>query len=161
MIIRKTTEKDIPEIDNIYAEAKRFMRESGNPNQWQSLYPNGDSARADIEKGIGYVGEENGEIVAVFAFGDDGEPTYDKIYDDAWLNEEKYAYIHRITVKYKGRGHVAECFDYCFSVTPNLKIDTHKDNIPMQKALARAGFVKCGIIYLENGEERIAFQKTN
>ena len=55
MIIRKTTEKDIPEIDNIYAEAKRFMRESGNPNQWQSLYPNGDSARADIEKGIGYV----------------------------------------------------------------------------------------------------------
>jgi RimJ/RimL family protein N-acetyltransferase len=42
---------------------------------------------------------------------------------------------------------------------PNLKIDTHRDNIPMQKVLKRNGFSECGIIYIENGDERIAFQK--
>ena len=29
----------------------------------------------------------------------------------------------------------------------------------LQKALAKYGFEYCGIIYLEDGDERIAFQK--
>jgi hypothetical protein len=33
MIIRKTTEADLSRIGEIYENAKRFMRESGNPNQ--------------------------------------------------------------------------------------------------------------------------------
>ena len=42
----------------------------------------------------------------------------------------------------------------------SIRIDTHKDNIPMQRALAKHGFIKCGIIHLANGDERIAFQKS-
>ena len=41
----------------------------------------------------------------------------------------------------------------------NLRIDTHEDNIPMRSFLLKHGFVECGIIYLENGEERIAYHK--
>lgn len=100
------------------------------------------------------------EIAGVFYFAKENDPTYEKIYDGAWLNRNEYAVIHRIAVAKQGRGVSAFCFDYCYNAFPNLKIDTHKNNIPMQKALAKNGFSLCGKIYLDNGEERIAYQKS-
>lgn len=39
-----------------------------------------------------------------------------------------------------------------------LRVDTHKDNVPMQKLIRRCGFVFCGIIHLSrSGDERVAF----
>lgn len=159
MLIRKTEEKDLAAISEIYSLAKQYMRASGNLNQWSGEYPNIDSAREDMEKGIGYVCEDKDEVVAVFAFEIGEEKTYNQIYDGAWLNGDKYAYIHRIAVKKHGCGIVDFCFSECFKTHHNLKIDTHRDNIPMQKVLLRNGFSYCGIIYLLNGEERLAYQK--
>ena len=159
MIIRKTTPADISAIGEIYSAAKEFMRNAGNANQWNGDYPNEESARSDIKDGIGYVCEDEGEVVAVFAFAKGIEPTYNSIYEGKWLNSEPYAYIHRIAVKKHGMGIVDFCFSECFKMYPNLKIDTHRDNIPMQKVLLRNGFQHCGIIYLENGDERLAYQK--
>ena len=158
MIIRKTTRADIGAIDKIYRDAKIFMRENGNPTQWRGEYPNALDATEDIDNG-GYVCEDDGEIVAVFYFHIGNDKTYDVIYDGKWLNDEPYAVIHRIAVAKRGRGIAAFCFDECYKMFPNLKIDTHKDNIAMQRALEKSGFEYCGIIHLENGEERIAFQK--
>ena len=147
--------------EKIYTDARRFMREAGNPTQWAQEYPNKESVLADIENGVGYVCEDGGEVVAVFMFAEGPDPTYDVIYDGAWQNDEPYAVIHRIAVAEgaHGRGVAGFCFAECFRRFPNLKIDTHRDNIPMQRALSRAGFVRCGIIHLANGEERVAFQK--
>ncbi len=161
MLIRKTREEDLTAIGEIYKSAKEFMRQNGNPNQWTGDYPNEYDARLDMQNGIGYVCEVCGEVVAVFAFDVANEPTYNKIYDGAWQNDEPYAYIHRIAVKKHGKGVVDFCFSECFKKHKNLKIDTHRDNLPMQKVLARNGFKLCGIIYLENGEERLAYQKCN
>ncbi|MBE6699080.1 MAG: GNAT family N-acetyltransferase [Ruminococcaceae bacterium] len=160
MKIRKTTEADLPRIGEIYENAKRFMRESGNPNQWNSGTPNIDTAREDMERGVGYVAEENGEIVAVFMFSLDGEPTYAKIHEGKWLNDAPYGVIHRIAVAEQGRGIIGHCIDECFALCHNLRIDTHRNNLPMQRALQKRGFQYCGIIYLENGDERLAYQKT-
>lgn len=160
MIIRKSTNNDLPQIECIYSHAKAFMKESGNPKQWSGLYPNAQSAKADIDSGIGYVCEKDGEIVGVFAFKIGVEPTYDKIIDGDWINDLPYAFMHRIAVKYHGQGIVDFCFEWCYKAYSNLKIDTHRDNTPMQKVLKRNGFKYCGIIYLENGDERLAFQKT-
>ena len=159
MFIRKTRPEDIEAIGEIYKHAKDFMRSQGNASQWNGDYPNAISATEDMNNGIGYVCEHEGEVVAVFAYDEAEEPTYKKIYDGKWLDNEKYAYIHRIAVKKQGLGIVGFCFAECFGRYPNLKIDTHRDNIPMQRALARAGFVYCGIIYLANGDERLAYQK--
>ena len=45
----------------------------------------------------------------------------------------------------------------------SLRIDTHPGNLPMQRALQKAGFTPCGTIRLvggcEDGDERIAFEK--
>ena len=159
MTIRKTREADIPAISEIYSSAKDFMRKNGNPNQWAAAYPNSESARDDMENEIGYVCEDEGEVVAVFAFCIGREPTYDAIYGGKWQNDEPYAYIHRVAVKRHGGGIIDFCFSECFKRFPNLKIDTHRDNIPMQRVLLRNGFKLCGIIHLENGEERLAYQK--
>lgn len=159
MIIRKTREEDLNAIEEIYSAAKKFMRENGNKNQWNSDYPNSKSAAEDMRLGIGYVCEENSEILAVFAFGIGIEPTYNIIYGGKWLDTKDYAYIHRIAVKKHGIGIIDFCFNECFKMFSNLKIDTHRDNIPMQKVLLRNGFKFCGIIHLENGDERLAYQK--
>ncbi len=160
MIIRRVETKDIEAIDEIYSNAKKFMRENGNASQWSQNYPSGEDARRDMQEGVSYVCEENGEILAAFMFKIGEEPNYKNIYCGSWLNEKPYAVIHRIAVKRNGKGIVNFCFDECFKICPNIKIDTHRDNIPMQKALSKAGFKRCGIIYLENGDERIAFQKS-
>ena len=159
MQIRKTVEADLAAIDEIYKNAKKFMRETGNPKQWNSERPNAESAREDMENGVGYVAEENGEIVAVFMFSQRSDPTYTKIEDGAWLSDAPYGVIHRIAVAKQGQGIIGRCIDECFARCQNLRIDTHRDNIPMQRALLKRGFVYCGVIHLENGDERFAYQK--
>ncbi len=159
MQIRKTAEADLAQIAKIYENAKRFMRETGNPNQWNSDRPNMLSAREDMENGVGYVAEENGEILAVFMFSQDPDPTYAKIYGGAWLSDAPYGVIHRIAVARQGQGIIGKCIDECFKRCQNLRIDTHRDNAPMQRALLKRGFKYCGIIYLANGDERLAYQK--
>ena len=112
-----------------------------------------------IKKGTSYVCEDNGEVIAAFHFSVGDDPTYKKIYEGEWQNDEPYAVIHRIAVKYHGRGIADFCYGECFRIHPNLRIDTHRDNLPMQRSLGKNGFVRCGVIYLENGEDRVAYQK--
>ena len=159
MHIRKTVESDLVAIGKIYENAKKFMRENGNPNQWNSGTPNIDTARADMEQGIGYVAEEDGEILAVFMYSTQPDPTYAVIYEGEWPSNAPYGVIHRIAVSKQGQGIIGRCIDECFARLPNLRIDTHRDNLPMQKALLKRGFTYCGIIHLQNGEERLAYQK--
>ena len=37
----------------------------------------------------------------------------------------------------------------------NLRIDTHRDNKVMQKLIARKGFTYCGVVVMENGDDRL------
>ena len=161
MEIRQINKLEIAEANEIYEKAREFMRESGNPHQWNSAYPGISDIKAGFEKGVSYVCCDGDEVVATFHFEQNADdPTYRKIYDGAWKSDAPYAVIHRIAVKYHGRGIVDFCFAECFKRFPNLKIDTHRDNVPMQKVLTRAGFEYCGIVHLENGDERLAYQKT-
>ena len=116
------------------------------------------SARRDMENGVGYFAEENGEILAVFMFYNGRDKTYDKIYGGDLLNSRSYSVIHRIADAKQGLNIMSHCIEFCRGISDNIKIDTHKDNVPMQKALAKRGFRYCGIIHLGNGEERLAYQ---
>ena len=104
---------------------------------------------------------DEGEVVAVFYFAGGPDPTYGTIYDGEWISDEPYAVIHRVAVKHHGRGIIDFIFSECFNAAGHLRIDTHRDNLPMQKVLKRAGFEYCGIIHLESGAERMAFEKIN
>ena len=158
MNIRKSTDKDISSIKQIYETAREFMRVAGNPDQWGSGYPPESLILSDISEGQSYVVEDGGEIIATFYFSIGADPTYAEIYEGEWLNDEPYAVIHRVAVSTPGRGTAGHIFDYCRGIFGNIRIDTHRDNKPMQKTLEKHGFVRCGIIYLDSGDERIAYQ---
>ena len=159
MEIRKAEFADLPRMMEIYAEARNYMCANGNPKQWVSGYPSEAKIREDIAAGESWLCVENGEILGVFCFFTHNDPTYDTIYEGSWLNGEPYGVIHRIAVAQHRRGVASSCYDFALSKCQNLRIDTHRDNIPMQKSLEKNGFQRCGIIYLQNGSERIAFHK--
>jgi RimJ/RimL family protein N-acetyltransferase len=159
MDIRKTKNEDIHRIMEIYEKARKYMRLNGNPTQWPDGYPSLELIKNDIKRTNSYVCVEKDEIIGTFYFGIEIENTYLKIYGGKWLNDDQYGVIHRIAVDGHQKGIASYCIDWCYEKTKNIRIDTHRDNIPMQKVLTKNGFEYCGIIYLENGDERIAFQK--
>ena len=161
MIIRKTKIADLADCEAIYAAAREYMRAAGNPDQWADGYPGTVDILSDIANGCGYVVEDEGEVVAVFYFSPGPDPTYAKIYDGEWRLDEAYAVIHRVAVKHHGRGIIDFIFKECSHAAGHLRIDTHKDNLPMQRVLKRNGFEYCGIIYLASGDERMAFERIN
>ena len=159
MTIRKAVKDDLPYIFEIYARARKFMAENGNPNQWGDIKPGKELVESDIENGISYVCEKDGEILGVFAFIYGEDPTYKIIYDGEWLSDEPYAVIHRIASSGKVKGTGEFCLKWALSQYPNIRIDTHKDNTVMRYLMDKLGFAYCGIIHLEDGDERLAFQK--
>ena len=159
MEIRKTKLEELDQVMAIYAHARQFMAEQGNPNQWGTTKPAKEQIVADIEQGNSYVCVENGEIAAVFFYSNEEDPTYAKIYEGAWTNDKPYGVVHRIASAGIVKGAGSFCLNWAFSQCGNLKIDTHRDNIVMQNTLKKNGFVYCGIIYLEDGEPRMAYQK--
>ena len=164
MQIRPSRQDDLPAMLSIYDQAKEFMRESGNPNQWNGSYPEPELLLHDMELGNSYVMEENGQVIATFAFIKGADPTYARIENGAWLNEEPYGTVHRLASGRGTHGTAAACFDWCKMQCENgsgirsLRADTHADNQVMQHLLEKNGFVRCGIIHLANGAPRIAYQ---
>ncbi|MBE6813095.1 MAG: N-acetyltransferase [Ruminococcaceae bacterium] len=161
MHIRHTRKEDLPRLLEIYAIARRFMAENGNPTQWKTNKPAPERVKQDIEENLNFVGVDDNDIIRfVFVFFTCPEPTYSYIENGAWLNDAPYGTIHRVATDGTVHGAMGEIVNFCRQTTENLRIDTHENNIPMQKALAKNGFKKCGTIYLEDGDSRIAFQRT-
>ena len=157
-MIRRAAESDFQSILSLIDSGRRIMRESGNPGQWPEGKPEPEKIRNDIENGNSWIVEENGVPAATFAFIEGPDPTYARIDGGAWLNEEPYYVIHRIARSQSARGVFRTVMDWCFGRTGNIRIDTHKDNAIMRHCLESYGFRYCGIIYLENGDERLAYQ---
>lgn len=146
----------------VFEQAKRFMRQNGNLRQWTGGYPSREILAADIASGSSFVClDDEGTLVGTFCFryGEAPEPTYAAIYDGAWLNDKPYGVIHRIASAGVTGGIFTACLAWCREYVDNIRIDTHRDNRVMQELLMRHGFTRCGIIYLANGDERIAFQR--
>ena len=159
MTIRPAYKEDLGEIMAVLEAAKGIMRASGNMDQWTGGYPSEETILNDIEKGNGFVVLSPG-IVAYFAFVPSPEPTYAKIFGGQWLNDSlPYHTVHRIGSLPEVHGIFITVMDWCFSRDPNIRIDTHRDNHIMQHCIGCYGFSYCGIIYLESGDERLAYQR--
>ena len=158
MQIRKATIDDLDVIMSIYRVAQDFMIESGNPNQWGHFYPSEDLVREDISKGISYVICDRDNPHGVFVLIDGLEPTYQYIENGSWINEEPYITLHRIASDGKLHGIFKSAIDYSKSISDNIRIDTHSNNVIMQKQIEKNGFKKCGTIYVREGSPRIAYQ---
>lgn len=158
MNIRKATEKDLDSIINVYDHARKFMADAGNVSQWGNGQPKRQLIEQDIKCDNFYICENNDKISAVFCFFVGIEPSYKEIFDGKWLNNEKYGVIHRIAVIEHKKGVASFCIQWCKNQWHNIKIDTHKDNLPMQHTILKNGFTYCGIIKKDDGTTRLAYQ---
>lgn len=156
-VVRKTMVGDLDTVMAIYDCARRRMRESGNTAQWVNGYPSREILMADVEAGCSYVIADGGKIAGVFTFVVGVEPTYAKI-EGAWPDNDAYGTIHRIAAADGEKGIADAALVYCMGREINIRIDTHADNSPMLGWIAKRGFSYCGIIHVEDGTPRMAFQ---
>ena len=164
MEIRKSTERDFERMMEIYAHARRFMAEHGNPSQWgPTRWPPEALIHRDIAEGHSYVCVHDGRVVGTFFFiqGRDIEPTYADIVDGGWRDDSPYGVVHRIASDGSVRGVGAVCINWAFEQCGHLRIDTHDDNRVMQNLLEKLGFVHCGTIHVrEDRSPRRAYEKS-
>ena len=165
---RAGEEKDLENIMAVIHDAQRTMGEAGL-DQWQDGYPSEEVILGDIRKGESRIWEEEGKILGTAMLSFRGESDYDRIYDGEWkLGEVSYATIHRIAVLSADRrrgtaGKLLKAMEEeirknGFSV---IRMDTHRDNVPMRTWLGSHGFLHCGTIFLGRTEEtRLAFEKS-
>ena len=172
MNIRKTTPTDIDAVMSIIEEARGTIAALGI-DQWQNGSPNRAMIEEDIALGQGYCVEAEGAVIGTFALIENGEPTYDRIYDGEWQTSDRcndgtaaYLAIHRVAISVACRGsgistaiinHAADTARRLGRVS--LRIDTHRGNVVMRRMLEKHGFVHCGTIYLQNGDERVAYER--
>ena len=156
-MIRLAEQKEMEEILRVYDTARAFMRANGNQKQWVNGYPQRELLESDIAKNSLFVIEENGAIHGVFALMLGNDPTYDYIEGGRWLNDRPYGTIHRIGGDGTIHGVLAKALAFALQCTDEVRADTHADNRPMQRALTKNGFIRCGVIYLENGDPRVAY----
>lgn len=164
--IGKTEEEDAAAVAEMYREGSAFLRASG-VDQWQNGYPALCDVLADIRAGVSYLLKADGVPAASMAVVS-REPNYDQIYGGAWLTGEggNYLAVHRVCVKSQFRrcGLTGKLYAFAESLAKangckSLRADTHKDNLAMRGALVKNGFAECGRVIIEDGTERIAYEK--
>lgn len=158
MYIRKASIDDLKDIMSIYQIAQDFMIESGNPNQWGRRYPSESLIKDDIKNELCFLVCDDSGPHGVFALLRGDEPTYQYIENGNWINDDAYVTIHRIASDGKVGGIFKSAVKFCKSLSNNIRIDTHKSNMVMQKLIEKNGFKKCGRIYVADGSPRIAYQ---
>ena len=155
--VRQAQWEDFDRILEIYALAREFMAKTGNPTQWGTNYPPLDMLKGDIPAGNLYVVEDEA-IHGVFAYFTESDPTYAYIENGQWLDDSPYGTIHRVAADGSG-GVFTAVLRFAMEQNPHVRIDTHEDNRVMQHVLEKHGFQRTGIIYLEDGDPRIAYEK--
>ena len=161
--IRPASYADLDELEVIFRDARAYMRRQGNVVQWKEG-PRREDIEKDIETGLCMLivnppeAADAGEIEGVFFAQDFPEATYEEI-DGAWIDDEKpYITIHRLASRGRKSGISDAAFDWCKEHASSVRVDTHETNASMIRAIERNGFSYCGIIIVEDGTPRLAYQ---
>lgn len=166
---RRALPGDLDAMLAIVHEARAFMKQQGLP-QWQNGYPSPDVLREDIENGEAFLMTAQGQPVATAALLLREEPDYRVLTQGSWGSSGPYAALHRVALasNQRGSGLATQFLQRLEGVCLQaglfaIRIDTHRDNRPMQRFLTKNGFVQRGAILLglafEQDKERIVFDK--
>ncbi|MEY8436715.1 N-acetyltransferase [Atopobiaceae bacterium 24-176] len=148
----------------VYASARRFMAERGNGAQWGSAWPPKSVVAADIEARRLWVAQRPAAVPGAdavcgcFAVCEGDEPAYARI-DGVWADSGPYVTLHRVASDGTRQGLLAAAVKTAGRFSPHIRVDTHADNAPMRRKLAQLGFSERGVVLLDDGSERIAFER--
>ncbi len=175
LTVRLATEADLDELLRVFAAARLFMRENGNPTQWGTDRPTREDVLGNVRGRCCYAVERDGRIRGTFALKFGPDPMYASIEGGEWLSDEPYMTIHSLASDGTARGVAGAAFRFAEARpsrflsgqtdTPDepvrsLRIDTHRNNRKMQEIIRANGFAYCGIVHMvTDGTERLAFQK--
>ncbi|MGB5823776.1 MAG: GNAT family N-acetyltransferase [Proteocatella sp.] len=166
MKFRKSVESDAERILEILGMGRNYLKLQGI-DQWQDEYPNLDTIYADIKEGVGYVGTIDDTVSGYLAIVFDIDVNYNKIYNGAWLSDKPYGVVHRVAIddNYRGQNIAYKMMDFAQMLALEkgieiMKIDTHRDNTVMQKLISKMKYNYCGIIYVSDGTQRLAYEKS-
>ena len=167
MKLVRSTLPDVPIIMSFIHDAQVYLA-SLKIDQWQDGYPDEEKIELDISNNDSYIVLDDTEtIIGTTVFTTKKEHAYKSI-KGQWVTNEnaEYGVIHRLAVggKYRKLGLARFVFKECHKRLKSqnigsLRIDTHEGNKGMQHLLKDLGYVYCGIILLESGDERLAFEK--
>ena len=168
---KRAKTKHLNAIMSIIDAARTTMQLNGNAHQWADGYPSVEIIKKDIEdeKGLIIVDDED-KVIAYYVLKGGPDSTYETIKQGQWLESGygeyapgarfcTYSVIHRIASLPNVHGIFDEIMRHCSLFSRNIRIDTHRDNHIMQHLLEKHGFVYCGIIFTERGDERLAYQR--
>jgi L-amino acid N-acyltransferase YncA len=160
LTVRNAEVMDLPRILEIYQKAREFMRAAGNTTQWRNNFPPRSLLENDIKiRQLYVIEDEAGCVHGVFAFILGEDPTYQKIEQGQWRSDAAYGTLHRVAGDGTVHGILETAVAFCERKMRHLRIDTHESNKLMQHLVEKIGFKKCGIIYIEDGSPRIAYEK--
>lgn len=157
--VRNATLGDLDHIMEMVDYSRSIMRANGNNSQWGG-YPGRDLIGNDIATEIGHVMTEGSRVVGYFAMLTQPEPTYEYIEDGLWLDDTTpYVTLHRLACV-PGVNGIARCaFEWGEAHAPSVRVDTHLDNHIMLHIINGRGYTRCGVVYMQDGSPREAFQK--
>lgn len=99
-MIRKAVHEDVFQAAQVLEEVKIHMLNEGI-DQWDQEYPNSKVLTEDIEKGEGFVYEEEGKVLSYMALNE----LCDEEYNDLnWKTSTPFIVIHRLYVKPTAQG---------------------------------------------------------
>lgn len=157
-MIRLATLNDLNIIMSMIVEGRKKIAEYNIP-QWINGYPSIETITEDINLNRGYVLIENDEIIGYYVMLQH-DPCYD-IIDGKWINDTPYVAIHRTVTKYFNRGLGSKMFDEIKKEHNHIRVDTHEGNVSMNKCLLKNNFIYCGVIKLNDGSPRNAYEYIN
>jgi GNAT superfamily N-acetyltransferase len=160
---RKAIDSEIPQIWKILQQAIKRRKDDGS-EQWQNGYPNPETVKSDIDKGVGFVLTDQENIAGYSAVLINDEPAYAEI-KGKWLTSDDFVVVHRVAVSddYLGQGLAQKIFGFIeeYALSKNIhsiKVDTNFDNPAMLRIMEKSGYAYCGEVYF-NGSPRRAFEK--
>lgn len=165
MDIRLAQKNDLEAIMRLINQAKAYFKQN-HIDQWQDGYPDEACISDDIAKQKSYVLTDQDRIIGTMYFAYENDPYYRHLISGQWLSDQPYGIVHRIVVdeSIKGHGLAHQLLNYAEQQLLALNVhairmDTHRDNLSMQRFLTKNGFQYCGEITVRNNAPRIAFEK--
>lgn len=163
MEIRKGKKADYVCLLKIFEQARAFMKAQGNGSQWKDNRPSSELVREDLRKGRNYVVVQDREIVGTFVLLPGVEPSYAEI-QGTWRNSGPYLTIHRVASAGVAKRIFQAMMDFARKEAKqqgvlSLRIDTHENNQPMRHLIQKAGFHFCGVISVDDGSPRFAYER--
>lgn len=165
--LRLTQKRDLTLVNAIIAEARQLLQTEKSP-QWQASYPTKDIIEADLKHRFSFVLIYNNKIIGTAALVTGINPDYQEIYEGKWQYPQlPYATIHRLAIgkKYRGRGFARFLISNLLTLSElkgvkDVRIDTHYQNLRVQKIAKSFGFNYCGWIKVKDpiDPKRLAYE---